>query len=338
MRRSRHLWSPHISVEAYVLEYKAKMKEKDYSKMKIRTVSIVGLGALGTIFAKHFSDELSRNDVRVVANESRTRKYEKNGIYCNGLRYDFNYVLPESEQKPSDLLIFCVKFNQLQQAIEDARHQVGEHTIILSALNGISSEEIIGETFGMEKMLYCVAQGMDAVKIENKLNYTNMGMLCFGEKDNTVWSNKVTAVAELFDSIDFPYEVPKDMDQRMWGKFMLNTGVNQTVAVCSTNYGGIQVEGEPRNVMIAAMREVIALSQKVGISLGESDLTYWLDVLVKLNPMGMPSMRQDMVAKRKTEVGLFSGITIALGKQYCVPTPINEWLYHKVLDMEKDFN
>lgn len=183
-------------------------------------------------------------------------------------------------------------------------------------------------------MLYCVAQGMDAVKDENKVDYKNMGMLCFGEKDNTVWSDKVTAVADFFDSIDLPYEVPKDMDHRMWGKFMLNTGVNQTVAVFSTYYGGIQVDGEPRNVMIAAMREVIALSQKVGINLGEPDLEYWLDVLAQLNPLGMPSMRQDMAASRKTEVGLFSGTAIALGKQYQVPTPINEWLYQKVQEME----
>jgi 2-dehydropantoate 2-reductase len=305
--------------------------------MTIRTVSIIGLGALGILFAKHFSDNLPKNDVRVIVNQSRMQKYEKNGIYCNGDRYDFNYVLAESEQKPVDLLIFCVKFNQLQQAIEDARGQVGEHTIILSALNGISSEEIIGKTFGMKKILYCVAQGMDAVKIENKLTYNDMGMICFGEKENSVWSEKVTTVADFFGNLDFPYEVPKDMEHQLWGKFMLNTGVNQTVAVFSTNYGGIQVEGEPRNVMIAAMREVIALSSKVGINLGESDLSYWLNVLAKLNPLGMPSMRQDMAANRKTEVGLFSGTAIALGRQYHVPTPINEWLYQKVQEMEQDF-
>lgn len=303
--------------------------------MTIRTVSIIGLGALGTMLAKYFSDKLPKDKVRIIANQSRIQKYQEKGIYCNGERYDFNYVLPEGEQEPADLLIFCVKFNQLQQAIEDVRQQVGEHTIILSALNGISSEEIIGNTVGMEKMLYCVAQGMDAVKIENKLDYKNMGMLCFGEKDNTVWSEKVTTVADFFDTLNFPYEVPTDMDHRMWGKFMLNTGVNQTVAVFSTNYGGIQVEGEPRNTMIAAMREVIALSQKVGINLEETDLTYWLDVLSTLNPLGIPSMRQDMAASRKTEVELFSGTAIALGKQYNVPTPINDWLYGKVQEMEK---
>lgn len=303
--------------------------------MKIKTVAIVGLGALGTMYATFFTDKLSKGDVRVIASQNRIRKYQEEGIFCNGKRSDYHYVLPETEQQPADLVLFCVKFNQLEQAIKDAKNQVGEHTVILSALNGISSEEIIGGTFGMDKMLYCVAQGMDAVKIENKANYQNMGMLCFGEKDNTVWSDKVTAVTNFFNSVGLPYEVPQDMEHRMWGKFMLNTGVNQTVAVFSANYGAIQVEGEPRNVMIAAMQEVISLSQKVGISLGQADLDYWLEILGTLNPLGMPSMRQDMAAKRKTEVGLFSGTVITLGKQYQVPTPVNDWLYQKVQEMER---
>lgn len=305
--------------------------------MKIKTVAVVGLGALGIMYAKYFSDKLSKENVRVIANKNRIERYKESGIYCNGQICDFNYVLPETVQKPADLVLFCVKYNQLQQAIEDAKHQVGKDTIILSALNGISSEEVIGNVFGMDKVLYCVAQGMDADKLENKMNYTHMGMLSLGEKDNTVRSEKVARVTEFFDAIDFAYEVPQDMNHRLWGKFMLNTGVNQTVAVFETNYGGIQAEGEPRKVMIDAMREVIALSEKIGINLSEKDLTYWLNVLSTLNPLGIPSMRQDMIAERKTEVGLFSGTAIALGKQYQVPIPVNEWLYQKVQEMEKNF-
>lgn len=305
--------------------------------MKIKTVAVVGLGALGIMYAKYFTDKLSKDDVRVIANQDRIDRYKKSGIYCNGQECNFNYILPEAIQKPADLVLFCVKFNQLQQAIEDAKHQVGEDTIILSALNGISSEEIIGKAFGMEKVLYCVAQGMDAEKLDNKMNYTHMGMLSFGEKDNTVRSEKVNTVREFFDAINFPYEIPQDMNHKLWGKFMLNTGVNQTVAVFETNYGGIQVEGEPRNVMIAAMREVISLSEKKGINLTEEDMKYWLNVLSKLNPLGMPSMRQDMIAGRKTEVELFSGMAIALGKQYQIPTPVNEWLYEKVRELETHF-
>lgn len=45
------------------------------------------------------------------------------------------------------------------------RNQVGKDTVILSVLNGITSEAVIGNILGMEHMLYCVAQGMDAVKM-----------------------------------------------------------------------------------------------------------------------------------------------------------------------------
>jgi len=38
-------------------------------------------------------------------------------------------------------------------------------------------------------------------------------------------------------------------------------------------------------------------------------------------------MLQDVEAKRKTEVEIFAGKVMELGKQYAVPTPVNETLY-----------
>ena len=59
-----------------------------------------------------------------------------------------------------------------------ARNQVGRDTVILSVLNGITSEAVIGEALGMEHVLYCVSQGMDAVKLGNELPYSHMGQVC----------------------------------------------------------------------------------------------------------------------------------------------------------------
>ncbi|KGK88942.1 hypothetical protein DP73_11630 [Desulfosporosinus sp. HMP52] len=47
-------------------------------------------------------------------------------------------IEPEDAAEPADLIIFAVKFNGLKDAIQAVRNQVGEHTIILSALNGIT--------------------------------------------------------------------------------------------------------------------------------------------------------------------------------------------------------
>ncbi|KLU67357.1 2-dehydropantoate 2-reductase [Desulfosporosinus acididurans] len=306
--------------------------------MEIKKVSIIGLGALGILFGHHLSKRMPQGDLSIIADQERIRRYQRDSLYCNGERCQFNYLTPEDKGEPADLLIFAVKYNGLQDAVKAVKNQVGEHTIILSALNGISSERIIGQTYGMDKILYCVAQGMDAVKVGNQLTYAHMGMLVFGEGEPGLISERVKRVAQFLKGKAVPYEAVTDMNRRMWGKFMLNVGVNQTVAVYKSNYGGIQKEGAARDTMIAAMREVMVLSEKEGINLTETDLTYWLNLLDTLNPEGKPSMRQDMEARRFSEVELFSGAVLELGVKYGVATPVNQELYRRIKVIETQYD
>lgn len=305
--------------------------------MEIKKVSIIGLGALGILFGHHLSKRMPKEDLRIIADRDRIKKYQTDGVYCNGERCDFNYVSPEETCEPADLLIFTVKFNGLKDAIKDVKNHVGENTIIISALNGISSETVIGEAYGMDKVLYCVAQGMDAVKVGNQLTYANMGMLVVGDQEPGIISENVKAVAAFFEKTEIAHEVLTDMKYKLWGKFMLNVGVNQTVAVYESNYGEIQKEGPARDMMIAAMREVAMLSEKEGINLTEDDITYWLGVLSKLSPEGKPSMAQDVEARRFSEVDLFAGTVLELGKKHGISTPVNKELYDRITKIESEY-
>ncbi|MEH7502810.1 ketopantoate reductase family protein [Neobacillus drentensis] len=305
--------------------------------MEIKKVSIIGLGALGILFGHHLSKKMPKANLRFIADRERIERYENDHVYCNGERCDFTYLTPDEKCEPADLLIFMVKYDGLKDAIEAVKNHVGEQTIILSALNGITSEAVIGEAYGDEKILYCVAQGMDAVKVGNQLTYDHMGILCFGEQEPGLISENVKSVAAFFEKTAFPYEVDSNMVKRQWGKFMLNVGVNQTVAVYESNYGKIQREGRARETMIAAMREVIALSERAGIDLTEADLAYWLSVLATLSPDGKPSMAQDVEAKRPSEVDLFSGTVLKLADKYGISTPINKELYDRIKLIESPY-
>jgi len=305
--------------------------------MEIRNVSIIGLGALGVLFGNHLSKKMPKENLRIIAEGDRIAKYNSEQVYCNGERCNFNFMTPEELCKPADLVIFTVKYSGLKNAVQAVKNQVGEHTIILSALNGITSEAIIGQTYGMDKILYCVAQGMDAVKVRNRLTYEHMGMLCFGEREPGIMSERVRTVADFFVKTEVPYEAVTDMNKRLWGKFMLNVGVNQTVAVYKSNYGEIQREGQARETMISAMREVMSLSEKEGINLTEADLNYWLGVLNSLSPEGKPSMYQDMEAKRYSEVELFAGAVLELGKKHGISTPVNKELYDMIRFIESQY-
>nr|WP_106781258.1 ketopantoate reductase family protein [Lysinibacillus timonensis] len=305
--------------------------------MDIKTVSIIGLGALGIMYAHHFSKSLPKENVRIIADEKRIKRYLNNGIYCNGQLCDFYYVTPNDEVEPADLVLFTVKFDGLEDAILSVKKHVGNHTIFMSALNGIISEELIGQSYGEENVLYCVAQGMDAVKVGNQLTFENKGMLVFGDKEPGQTSYKTKRVAEFFQKIKLPYEIDTNMSHRLWGKFMLNVGVNQTVAVYKSNYGEVQKEGEARTTMIAAMREVIMISEMEGIQLTEEDLQYWLRILATLSPDGKPSMAQDVDANRFSEVELFSGTVLQYAKKHGIKVPVNEMLYRKIFDIESEY-
>lgn len=304
--------------------------------MEIKTVSIIGLGALGTMYAERFSAALPRGAVRVVVSDERRERYEQSGVFCNGARCDFFYVSPaERSLPPADLVLFCVKAHNLKAAMDDCAAQIGEHTLILSAINGITSEEILGRRFGPAHIVHCIAQGTDATRDGGALTYQNIGKLCVGEKGGN--TEKTAAITAFFEKVNMPYETPDDIIYRLWSKFMMNCGVNQATAVFKTGYGGLSRPGRPRDTMIAAMREVMAISKPAGIRLTEEDLTYWLDIVAALAPDGMPSMLQDVTARRKTEVELFSGTVVPLGKKYGIKTPVNEWLYIQLISLEREF-
>lgn len=260
--------------------------------MAIKTVSIIGLGALGVLYGHHLAQKMPKKDLRIIADAHRIERYQRDKIYCNQELVDYNYMTPETLCLPADLVIFAVKYKDLKDAIEAVKHQFGDQTIILSTLNGIISEEEIGKTYGMEKVIYCVAQGMDALKIGNELTYENKGILCFGDIEAGKQSEKTLEVAKFFEAVEIPYEVEENMKHRMWGKFMTNVGVNQTIAYYEGDFSIIQREGPEREMMIAAMREVISLAQKEGVNLTKEDLDYWLEILETLNPKGRPSTRQ----------------------------------------------
>lgn len=305
--------------------------------MTIENVSVVGMGALGILFGKYIQDKMGKESVSFVVNKNRMKKYVQQGIICNGERGSFN-LIDEEIKKETDLLIIAVKATALDEAIKTAKNQVGENTIIISLLNGITSEEIIGQAFGKEKVIYCVAQGMDAVKIDNKFTCSHMGELRIGIPKNEAYKQeKLNSVVEFFNSIDFPYTLEEDIIHRLWSKFMLNVGVNQVVMINEGNYGTVQKEGKERQMMKDAMKEVIELASYEGVKLSNEDLEGYVKLTDTLDPKGMPSMRQDGLMKRPSEVELFSGTVLKLAKKYNLEMKVNEYLYKKVKDMESRY-
>jgi len=304
----------------------------------IKSVAIIGMGALGLMYADQLTSGLGDSiTVSFVMDAARALRHSADIYSINGETKSFN-IVSEENATPADLVIVAVKFIDLPAALDTMKNCVGSDTIILSVMNGISSERIIAEKYGWDKMIYSVAQGMDAMRDGTTLRFTKTGKLHIGATDAAM-SKRLESVIELFEVAGLPHFVEEDIMYRLWFKYMLNVGINQICMVYDTNYGTATTEGTEANLAcMGAMREVLALAPHNGVSLSEDDLGKVIDILKTLDPEGYPSMAQDRKAGRKSEVDMFAGEVIRQGKLYGVPTPVNADLYKRVQEIESKYN
>jgi 2-dehydropantoate 2-reductase len=299
----------------------------------IQNVAILGAGAMGAYFAACFAANKSFT-TRLIAKGERRHRLEAEGLVVNETSVFVPVASPEGGPAPADLIIVALKHHHLAAAAADLKAFVGPNTVILSVMNGLESEAIIGGAIGREKVLYAISVGIDAVREGNRLTYSNPGRHIFGEADNAVVSDRVRRVQEAFSRAGIAWETPPDMIRMLWWKFMINVGMNQASAAMRAPYGAFQNRAEARDLMEALMREVIALAGPAGVNLGEPDIADWRRVLQTLSPGGKTSMLQDVEAGRKTEVEIFGGTVVALGERYGVPTPVNRTLFQIIRVLE----
>jgi len=301
--------------------------------MAIKSVAIVGMGALGLMYGEHIQSRTGYGSVSFLMDRERIEKYSHAEFYVNNEKVDFSMV-DGTKAEPVDLVIVATKYNGLRGAAEIMKNAVDDHTVIISVLNGISSEKILAEYFDENQIIPCVALGMDAMRDDQKLDYTNKGSLRIGitKKEQ---ESALNALTQYFDKVQMPYGVEEDIMHAMWCKFFLNVGINQTCMVYETTYQGALTDETARRDLFGAMREVMAIAEPEGIALTEEDLEHYVGVLKTLKPDGYPSMRQDALAGRKSEVDMFAGTVIEIARKHGIPVPVNEKYYRIVKEMER---
>ncbi len=301
---------------------------------KIKKISLIGLGSMGVFFAPRLAAAYPEG-FRVIADGERKRRLEEKGVIVNGVNYKFPIITPEEKGDPADLILIGVKGYGLDQAIEDIRNQVGEETLIISLLNGVDSEEKLVKSFGEKHVLYGYMR-MSVVMKDGKADFDPYwGKIHFGEKLNKEYSERVLAVKEVFDKADIPYEIDEDMLKGIWFKFMCNIGENMTCALLGIPFGGFQVSDHANWVRIEAMKEVAAIAQKKGISIGKEEIEMQNKTILTIPYPNKPSTLQDLEAFKHTEIDMFAGTVIQMGRELGIPTPICEMFYHGIHVLEE---
>ena len=287
----------------------------------MKNLIICGLGAVGMTYASKLGGKSrGKCNLKILVNEERLERYSKNKPVLNGVEQDFYYILPD-DNFDADLIIIATKASGLDSAVKMIKNFVSSKTIILSLLNGISSEEVIRSAYPEAKVLKSYFIGHSAVRVGNSVKQDGVGEIVMERDDGLI---------KFFNDAGVGYAVPDDIDYSMWLKFTMNIFSNQTSAVLNMTFGEMKYNKafiDFAKKIIAEVRSVAELKGINGLENLEKDA---LDALSRMWDEGKTSMHQDILAGRKTEVDIFAGEMIKLGRELGVPVPYNQVLYDMV--------
>ena len=291
----------------------------------IKNILICCIGAVGSIYADKIQT-FAKDNLRVLVDEARMEKYTKNPVVFNGRELHFNYVLPQETDFKADLIIIATKFSGLLDARNNIENFVKDDTVILSLLNGVTSEEILAEKYGEDKLLLSYFIGHSAIREGRNITHDDVNTIVFGDKNNSLTSENVKRVKEFFRKARINFEIPIDMTYSLWLKYMLNVSANQSTAILRMTFGEMLENKKFMDFAVNVMKEVQAVAKAEGVKNTDDMIEKTVKHLQTMMPEGKTSMLQDVEAGRKTEVDMFAGTMVKLGATHNIPTPYNKIL------------
>ena len=290
----------------------------------MKKVIICGLGAVGMTYAVKLRGKC---ELKILVDAKRLERYTNNKPLFNGEEQTFDYILPSDSSFVADLIIIATKSYGLIPAIGNIKNFTTSDTTIISLLNGISSEELIQKTYPQAKVLKSYFIGHSAVRDGDSVTQDGVG---------TIVVENNPEIGIFFEECGIDYSVPDDIDYSMWLKFTMNIFSNQVSAILNMTFGDLKKNKTFIEFAKKIIAEVRQIAEKKGVNNTENlekDALYALSLMCN---EGKTSMHQDILAGRKTEVDIFAGEIIKLGKEFNVLTPYNQVLYDLIKIAEEN--
>ena len=300
--------------------------------MIIKSVAVLGAGAVGSYVIWGLSE---KKDIRlgVIASGERAKRLKNKGCKINDTVYHPEVWTPE-EAHGVDFLIVSLKYGALPGALDNITAVTGENTVIMSLMNGVDSEEIIAEKVGAEHLLHAVIKV--ASHKENDGYVFNpeatLGII-FGEVSAPYDSERVQAVLDLFSGTGLHYRATDCILEEIWSKFRLNVCNNLPQAILGAGVGCYRDSVHMKAISDGLRAELMAIAEAKGIDISKADVSSGRGSAVP--PTARYSTLQDLDAGRHTEIDMFSGALIRMGKELGIPTPYNEFTYHMIKALEE---
>ena len=299
----------------------------------IRSAVLIGAGAVGAYFVQGL---MKKKDITfaVVAEGDRRERLKEQGLRINGETL-FPAVKTPAEAHGADLILIAVKYSAIREAARMAAEIATEQTVILSVLNGLDSEEIVGDAAGKEHMLYSIMR-IQSWRDQGEILFdpaATAGMF-FGELGSREKTERVRAIEELFADTEIRCTFVPDILAEIWSKFASNISRNLPQAMLGVGYGAYEDSDHAAYLRDIMDAEVHAVAEAKGIHIppmsGQAAAA-WQTV----DKSARFSTLQDLDAHRHTEVDMFLGTLMRIAEEVQVPVPCCTYAYHFIKALEE---
>ena len=311
--------------------------------MPIRRVCVIGAGAIGGLLAAHLSRVC---EVWVLTRRPHhAQRLTEEGLTITGKSEIVGRVhaTAEAAELPGfDLGIIAVKATDLDNVGLRLTGLAPEATM-MTIQNGLGAEEVIarhGDWPLISSVTFMSGTRRSDVHVEYELDTaTWLGPWAATRTEQAL----VGEVAELINVSGLHAESMNDLVPAQWSKLIFNSAVNSVSALTELPHVALFVDEDASSSLGHVVRTLIdegkAVAAAAGIELYEDPwemnaLAVRRGETARSDYAHLPSMLEDVLAHRPTEVDFIAGAIHRQASMYGVPVPVTAAAYRLIKGKE----
>ena len=300
-------------------------------------IMVVGTGGTGG----YYGGLLSRqgHEVTFVARGDHLAAIQKHGLQIKSIHGDVTVSPASATDDPAqiaepDLVLFCTKTYDTDEAVEKMRPAIGRDTTVLSLQNGIDAPERIGKAIGMEHMVGGATWISSAVETPGIIKQvSDFRRVVVGELNGSM-SERIQAVYEAFKATGIKAELSDNILKVLWSKFVFISSASAFGSLTRLPMAQYRAVPETRAVIIRLMKEVEAVARALGVDLDRDVVQQALAFMDNAGPKIKASMQLDVESGHRTEIESMLGAIGRKGREADIETPVADMLYGLLLPVD----
>ncbi len=298
---------------------------------------IVGPGAMGCLFASRLC--MAGYGVTLLDyKRERAEQISRQGIIVEGVTGEYTVNVPvavgETGSQP-DYVLICVKAIKTREAGEEIAPWLPKKSIIVTLQNGIGNMETLTEIFEKERVVGGITSEGATVLGWGRIRHAGRGPTVFGPEDNP--EARLANLVSAFNKAGFKAKSTVDVESLIWGKLIINAGINALTAITRLKNGRLPDIERARLVIKEAVIEAAAVAEAKKIGLPYPDPFRRVLDVCRDTAENTSSMLQDVLNKKATEVDYINGAVVREGDVLGILTPTNRVLISMVRAIQESY-